>query len=173
MGIYLSLWLYGTRDTIIECLHLHSTKSIICFTEQKSNRVIRIVPNISVTLTAVLHQSTGFNYNTYCAGRKLLKTINMDFDQLLIQHIGEFGRYQKILYIALSLVLFPAAFNNMAIVFLAAEPNHWCQVSGLEPYNVSTETHWNLTIPLERSGEQWRFSQCQMYDRNFTGYALV
>ena len=96
----------------------------------------------------------------------------MDFDELLVKHLGEFKKYQIILYFILSLTSIPSTFNNMSIVFVAGVPNHWCHEPELDRFNMSDEARWNLTLPLENKDGEWRFSQCQMYDRNFTGYEI-
>ena len=92
----------------------------------------------------------------------------MIFDELLEQ-VGSFGRYQRFLFCVVALAGFPAAFNNMGIVFLAATPNHWCDVSMIgEQLNLTGDALKNLTIPLEKRKGKMQHSQCQMYDLNYT-----
>ena len=91
----------------------------------------------------------------------------MEFDDLLIQ-VGEFGRYQRWVYFALCLVAIPAAFNNLAIVFLAGVPDHWCSVPSLDKFNLSHEARMNLSIPKETRDGASVYSQCEMYDVDFS-----
>lgn len=57
------------------------------------------------------------------AERKQKKNQEMDFD-LILQEIGEFGRYQQTNYLLLCLpVLFGAA-NSLSYVFTAGIPNY-------------------------------------------------
>ena len=92
-----------------------------------------------------------------------------DFDSIL-QNIGEFGKYQKLLYFAcLCLaVTVPGAFNNMTIVFLAAQPAHWCRIPSSAHLDLSQDALLKLTIPVEtRDGEE-AFSQCRQYDADYS-----
>ena len=97
----------------------------------------------------------------------------MDFDDLLINYVGEFGKYQVILYFLLCLVGIPFAVNNLGIVFLSDTPNHWCREPGLDRFNISEEARWNLTLPLEEKDGEWSFSKCNRYQRDFTGYVVI
>ena len=51
----------------------------------------------------------------------------MDYDELLVK-LGEFGFFQKKVFFLVCLVGIPAAFYNLNIVFVAAEPDFWCSV---------------------------------------------
>lgn len=62
----------------------------------------------------------------------------MEFDELL-KELGGCGRYQKCLFIMISLLCIPQAFNNMVMVFLVGVPDHWCHVPALEPFNLTLE----------------------------------
>lgn len=48
---------------------------------------------------------------------------NMAYDDVLL-HLGEFGKYQKRIYLLLCLTVIPCAFHKLAGVFLGAVPNH-------------------------------------------------
>lgn len=55
-----------------------------------------------------------------------------DFDDLL-PHIGEFGLYQKILFLLMIPFTFFVSFVYFAQIFLTLVPeNYWCKVPGLE-----------------------------------------
>jgi hypothetical protein len=58
----------------------------------------------------------------------------IDFDDLL-PHIGEFGRYQKILFLLMIPFAFFVAFVYFSQIFLTLVPDeHWCFVPELENY---------------------------------------
>ncbi|XP_045496115.1 beta-alanine transporter [Colias croceus] len=90
----------------------------------------------------------------------------MDFDAIL-QDVGEFGRYQKlVIYLVLLPAVIPCGFHAYAQLFMAGDVKHWCKIPELEGYDV--EVVKNLSIPLElRNGVQ-EYSQCNMYDLNYT-----
>lgn len=62
----------------------------------------------------------------------------MEFDDLL-KALGGFGRFQKLLFVLISLLCLPSAFNILGIVFLGGVPDHWCHVPALEPFNLTLE----------------------------------
>ncbi|XP_072020812.1 organic cation transporter protein-like [Amphiura filiformis] len=64
----------------------------------------------------------------------------MHFDDILLQ-IGEFGRYQKRMYFLVCLMILTVACHQLALVFLAAEVNHWCRVPEMETENC---TEWYM-----------------------------
>ena len=51
----------------------------------------------------------------------------MEFDNVL-RIIGEFGPYQKRLYILVNLAIIPAAFQMLMNIFIAREPQWTCSV---------------------------------------------
>jgi len=53
---------------------------------------------------------------------------NLDLDKLLSGHIGEFGRYQKLIYLLVCLPSIFTAIFSLGSVFTAATPLHRCQV---------------------------------------------
>lgn len=56
----------------------------------------------------------------------------MDFDDLL-PHIGEFGTYQKILFLLMIPFAFAVAFVYFTQIFITLVPEqHWCRVPELE-----------------------------------------
>ncbi len=77
----------------------------------------------------------------------------MDYDELL-QKIGEFGRYQKQMYFLVCLVGLPAAFYNLNIVFVAAEPDFWCFVPDADHLRGNlTHAEWLKLTTDERRDE--------------------
>ena len=94
----------------------------------------------------------------------------VDFDQFQEEY-GGYRKYQILLFACLSITGLP--FNNMNIVFTAATPEHWCSVPQMTSYNLTTEEIKDFTIPLEEKDGEWKHSQCQMYDRNYSGLTDV
>lgn len=82
--------------------------------------------------------------------------------------MGEFGRYQQILCCLLALEHIISAFNNLNVAYTADSPDHWCSVPELEHFNLTTEQVKNITIPLEKKYGDWEYSQCQMYNHNYS-----
>ncbi|XP_039279903.1 carcinine transporter [Nilaparvata lugens] len=98
----------------------------------------------------------------------------MDLDDLL-PHVGEFGKYQKLL---LWLVCLPAcvpcgfcAFNQL---FMADVPDHWCRVPELMRLNITPQFRRHISIPLEEdsSGNE-TYSSCEAYAVNWSQVASV
>lgn len=48
----------------------------------------------------------------------------MEFDDLLLM-VGDFGRYQVVVYLLLCMFAVTAALFQISIIFIAAAPNHW------------------------------------------------
>ncbi|XP_058458866.1 organic cation transporter protein [Malaya genurostris] len=96
----------------------------------------------------------------------------VDFDDLL-PHIGEFGRYQKILFLLMIPFAFFVAFVYFSQIFITLVPEeHWCRVPELE--HLSVEDRRALAIPVyfehgtEFDDGTASYSQCSMYAVNFT-----
>ncbi|KAM8993919.1 solute carrier family 22 member 4 isoform 1-T1 [Guaruba guarouba] len=74
--------------------------------------------------------------------------------------LGEWGRFQRLVFFLLSASTIPNGFNGMSAVFLAGTPEHRCVVPG--GANLSAE--WlNASIPLELRGGQAVPSRCRRY----------
>ncbi|XP_016955514.1 organic cation transporter protein [Drosophila biarmipes] len=87
---------------------------------------------------------------------------SMDFDDIL-PLIGEFGRYQKLLFICMIPFSFFVAFVYFSQIFLTLIPEqHWCHVPELDALDV--EARLAISIPMT-NGE---YNNCYMYDVNYT-----
>ncbi|CRK95636.1 CLUMA_CG009094, isoform A [Clunio marinus] len=86
----------------------------------------------------------------------------IDFDDLL-PHIGEFGRYQKILFLLMIPFAFFVAFVYFSQIFITLVPDeHWCFVPELA--NLPVEQRLALAIPRDKDG----YVKCSMYAVNYT-----
>ncbi|KAI4492203.1 hypothetical protein M0802_009893 [Mischocyttarus mexicanus] len=86
----------------------------------------------------------------------------MDFDDLL-PYVGEFGFYQKILFILMIPFASFVAWVYFSQIFLTLVPEeHWCWVPELE--NLTATERKALAIPIGKEG----YSKCTMYDTNYT-----
>ncbi|XP_071115386.1 organic cation transporter protein-like [Haliotis cracherodii] len=93
----------------------------------------------------------------------------MKFDDVLRQ-LGEFGTYQKWLYVLLCLPAIPASLQVIqAVVFLFAVPEHRCAIPGFanDTYEIQNDFHKQLinrSIPMTSGyyGEE-KYSRCQLY----------
>uniref|UniRef100_A0A3B5AHX4 Organic cation transporter 2 n=1 Tax=Stegastes partitus TaxID=144197 RepID=A0A3B5AHX4_9TELE len=87
---------------------------------------------------------------------------NMD---KLIQHIGDFGPFQKRIVALGSLPLIFFAFVLVGVVFIGHTPDHWCWSPGAE--RLREECGWTdvevqkVTVP--RSGQSGSFSRCERF----------
>ncbi|XP_034487003.1 organic cation transporter-like protein [Drosophila innubila] len=59
----------------------------------------------------------------------------MGYDEVIVQ-LGDFGRYQKIIYLLIALTSIPVAFHKLAGVFLLAKPDFRCALPS-DPANAS------------------------------------
>nr|XP_029729164.1 organic cation transporter protein [Aedes albopictus] len=96
----------------------------------------------------------------------------VDFDDLL-PHVGEFGRYQKILFLLMIPFAFFVAFVYFSQIFITIVPEeHWCWVPELE--HLSVEERRALAIPIQyEHGTEFddgiaSYSKCSMYAVNYT-----
>ena len=88
----------------------------------------------------------------------------MDYDDLLRDHVGEFGLYQRFIFVLVSLSGILTAYTNLGIVFIAAAPEHWCHVDELEYY--SHDEQRSLAIPKEKDVDGDKvYSSCEMFER--------
>lgn len=76
------------------------------------------------------------NANTKTVSPDSTKEPSIDFDDLL-PHIGEFGRYQKILFLCMIPFAFFVAFVYFSQIFITLVPEeHWCNVPELGDLSV-------------------------------------
>ncbi|XP_046810122.1 carcinine transporter-like [Lucilia cuprina] len=86
----------------------------------------------------------------------------MDFDDIL-PLIGEFGKYQKILFLYMIPFEFFLVFVYFTQIFLTLTPEqHWCEVPELA--NLTLNERLELAIPFVEGS----YSKCYMYNVNFT-----
>lgn len=85
-----------------------------------------------------------------------------DFDDLL-PHVGEFGRYQKLLvwFVCLPACI-PCGFHAFNQLFMAHTPDHWCWNPSLA--NATTDQRRNASIPFDVVNGQKTYSRCEMFD---------
>ncbi|XP_049887790.1 organic cation transporter protein-like isoform X2 [Pectinophora gossypiella] len=98
---------------------------------------------------------------------ELNKKNHEDSDTLesVLSYIGEMGRYQKWLFVAMLPFGFIFAFVYFVQMFIAATPqNHWCRVPELD--HLDQETRRNLTAPL--GNDEWEWDRCATYNANWS-----
>ncbi|XP_017797048.1 PREDICTED: organic cation transporter protein [Habropoda laboriosa] len=94
------------------------------------------------------------------------ETGDVDFDELL-PYVGEFGLYQKILFVLMIPFASFVAWVYFSQIFITLIPDeHWCLVPELE--NLTVDQRLSLAIPVNREG----YSRCSMYDVNYTEILL-
>ena len=88
----------------------------------------------------------------------------MNFDDIL-ERIGPFGCYQVYHYILIGIAVMPSGMNNMANVFLAAQPDHVCDVL---PGTVSSTRQILSSVIIAGDGNVVDSTECMVYDVNYT-----
>ncbi|OXB76679.1 UNVERIFIED_CONTAM: hypothetical protein H355_008718 [Colinus virginianus] len=74
--------------------------------------------------------------------------------------LGEWGRFQRVVFFLLSASIVPNGFNGLSIVFMAGVPEHRCAV----PPGANLSAEWrNASIPLEPRGGHAEPSRCRRY----------
>ena len=79
-----------------------------------------------------------------------------------ISALGEFGLYQKLLVLFLSLPLLLGPFQMIGQVFMVVDVPHYCNTSWILAVgpNLTEEEQLNLTLPRDADGA---YEQCSMY----------
>lgn len=90
----------------------------------------------------------------------------MDFDDIL-PLIDGYGSYQKRLFF---LIIIPSLASNgfgyFNYFFISGIPDHWCFVPELA--YLPLEEQKNISLPIEIKDGAEKYSQCRMYDINYT-----
>ncbi|XP_013163458.1 PREDICTED: solute carrier family 22 member 3-like [Papilio xuthus] len=82
----------------------------------------------------------------------------------VIEHVGELGLYQRLLFVCMLPFGMVWAFVYMGQIFITATPQeHWCRVPELA--GLSVELRRTLSIPEAVEGN---YDHCRMYDANWT-----
>ncbi|XP_060072912.1 organic cation transporter protein-like [Ylistrum balloti] len=94
------------------------------------------------------------------------------FEQVL-GTIGEFGLYQKGVFLLLCLTYVIADFHLLISVFLLGTPNHRCAIPGYpnDTYAIQSSYHEDLVnrhVPTS-TDETLKYVQCNLYDRSYDG----
>ncbi|XP_015590141.1 organic cation transporter protein [Cephus cinctus] len=93
---------------------------------------------------------------------------DVDFDELL-PYIGEFGLYQKILFILMIPFAFFVAWVYFTQIFITLVPEeHWCRVPELANLTVEQRIALSIPPPSPESESSLTYSQCSMYAVNYT-----
>ncbi|CAH1273884.1 SLC22A1 [Branchiostoma lanceolatum] len=89
----------------------------------------------------------------------------MEYEDVLRQYLGEFGRYQKLAAVLIVLVGPSVGATMFAQAFVAATPRHHCRIY----QNDSTATYGHpserltFSVPMEKVEDTWKYSSCLMY----------
>ncbi|XP_078000072.1 organic cation transporter protein-like [Glandiceps talaboti] len=107
----------------------------------------------------------------------------LQFDDVLKYLLGEFGTYQKRVYLLMGMVALPTAYYTLLPVFFFATTDSWCKVPNVDEIsrqvclaNFTTascmELVKNVTIPRQSAnsgcGPVTAFSQCHRYNVNLS-----
>ncbi|XP_033635850.1 organic cation transporter protein-like isoform X2 [Asterias rubens] len=84
----------------------------------------------------------------------------MHFDEAL-KYLGDFGRYQKVVYFTLCLLAIPCAWHSLGNTFLSASPDHHCSLYDGYTYNTSQEALMSCAVPRKDDGS---WDSCRRYN---------
>ncbi|XP_069755118.1 organic cation/carnitine transporter 2-like [Narcine bancroftii] len=81
-----------------------------------------------------------------------------DYEEI-VAFLGEYGPFQKLIFLLLSFSVFPNGFCGLSIIFVGDVPDHRCSI----PANLNLSEAWmNRTIPLV-PGDDPHYSKCSRY----------
>lgn len=64
--------------------------------------------------------------------------------------------------------------HDSSQLFISGRPEHWCRVPELEPWiHDLPNVVKNLSIPRELHDREIKFSECRMYQRNYTNILRI
>ena len=86
--------------------------------------------------------------------------VTMHFDEAL-KYLGDFGRYQKVVYFTLCLLAIPCAWHSLGNTFLSASPDHHCSLYDGYTYNTSQEALMSCAVPRKDDGS---WDSCRRYN---------
>lgn len=86
----------------------------------------------------------------------------------LLSVIGQNGKWQLGIFLILTMNGIPAAWNMLAIAFMAPDGvDHWCARPN-HLRNLSTEDWKQLAVPTEMKGDKLVYRRCKMYDLEYS-----
>ena len=94
----------------------------------------------------------------------------MDFDDILQQHLGEFGLFQLLFIIFGCSVAINTSIAILEYPFICASPAHTCHVTSLNTFNYSDEEIQQFVSPPlsgNEEGEKHGYDVCSMYVRDY------
>ncbi|XP_043071000.1 organic cation transporter-like protein [Drosophila grimshawi] len=83
----------------------------------------------------------------------------MGYDEIIVE-LGDFGRYQRIIYVLICLTSMPVAFHKLAGVFLLAKPKFRCALSN------ETNQSFELTEELSQLAYP-PYEKCERYELEY------
>ena len=96
-----------------------------------------------------------------------------DYDSVFTK-VGEFGRFQRILY-ALSLIVYMnTGLDILGYVFVSTLPDHWCAIPEVDGLNLTEEERKWISLPDagEDNGEQFRWVHIHARKKTVGSYNL-
>ena len=90
----------------------------------------------------------------------------MEFDEVFA-YIGEFELYQVILYFLLGSASFFNGMQNIAIIFIGGDMEHWCQINRLENFTHTQQKY--IAIPYEEDSTT-NYDTCEYFDLQYEDY---
>ena len=92
----------------------------------------------------------------------------MEYDELVSRYIGDFGRFQWLVFLLASLEEVSYAFYSLIPVFIANTPPHWCATPVDSFSNCTLEERRQFAIPETCNNVECSFDSCHMYARNYS-----